>query len=157
MRRFRANHPADSATKFTGGSPSRDALVQRFVRAVVARDTNDLRAMAVHSREFIDLYYPESPYSRPPYHQPPEEAWALIQAPSSDGLTKLLKKLGGKPMTYVSSACDPKIAHDGATTRYSGCLVRTVGVKGDTVTRRLFGSIVERNGQFKFLSYTNNF
>ena len=157
LRRFRKAFPGDSATTFVGGSSSREALVRRFVRAVVESDTNDLRAMAVHAREFSDLYYPESPYAHPPYHQPPEEAWMLIQTPSSTGLTKLLKKLGGKPMTYVSNACDPKVAHDGATTRYAGCLVRTVGTNGDTVTRRLFGSIVERNGQYKFLSYTNNF
>jgi hypothetical protein len=35
--------------------------------------------------------------------------------------------------------------------------VRVVGEKGDTATKRYFGSIIERGGQFKFLSYTNDF
>jgi hypothetical protein len=111
----------------------------------------------VRGREFADLYYPESPYARPPYHQAPALAWNLIQNPSSAGLTKLLHRFGGKRMIYVSSTCDPKIAHDGATTRYAGCLVRVIDEAGDSTTKRLFGSIVARGGQYKFLSYTNNF
>ena len=155
LRRFRADLGGDSARVFRGGSPSRDALVQRFVRALAAADTNDLRAMAVRSREFADLYYPESPYARPPYHQPPGLAWSLIQNPSTSGLTKLMRTWGGKPIRLVSHRCDPKVMHDGRTTRYAGCLVRLVEASGDTTTRLMFGSIVERDGVFKFLSYTN--
>jgi hypothetical protein len=155
LRRFRATLGGDSARAFRGGSTSREALVQRFIRAVVANDTNELRAMAVHGREFADLYYPESPYARPPYHQPPALAWSLIQNPSASGLTKLLRSWGGKPITYVSHKCGPKVEHDGRTTRYAGCLVRVVDQSGDTTSRLLFGSIVVRDGAFKFLSYTN--
>ena len=41
--------------------------------------------------------------------------------------------------------------------RYAGCLVTVVDEKGATVTKRYYGSIVEYGGQFKFLSYTNDF
>lgn len=157
LRRFRAALPGDSATALVGGSASLDALVRRFVSAIAANDSADLRTMALHGREFADLYYPESPYSHPPYHQPPSFAWRLIQNPSTAGLSKLLKRLGGKPMTFVSAVCDPKLLHEGRTTRYAGCLVRVVGEQRDTATKRYFGSIIERGGQFKFLSYTNDF
>jgi hypothetical protein len=157
LRRFRAAVGGDSATVLTGGSASREELVRRFVRAIVANDTNDLRAMAVHAREFADLYYPESPYSRPPYKQSPGLAWTLIQEPSTSGLTRLIRRLSGKPMTYIGHICDPKVVHDGGATRYAGCLVRIVGEKGDTVNKRYFGSIIERGGRFKFLSYANSF
>jgi hypothetical protein len=157
LRRFRAAFGGDSATSLVGGSQSRDALVKRFVHAVATRDTADLLAMVIHGREFADLYYPDSPYARPPYHQPPSFAWRLIQDPSTAGLTKLLQRLGGKPMTFVAERCDPKVAREGRTTRYAGCLVTVVAAAGDTVTKRYFGSIVERGGAFKFLSYTNDF
>ena len=111
--------------------------------------------MVVHGREFADLYYPGSPYSRAPYHQPPQLAWSLIQNPSTDGITKLLRTLGGKPITYVGHRCDPKVLHEGRVTRYAGCLVRVADAKGDTTSRLMFGSIVELGGVFKFLSYTN--
>lgn len=32
-----------------------------------------------------------------------------------------------------------------------------VGPAGDTTTQRWFGSIIERNGRFKFVSYANQF
>lgn len=157
MRRFRAAFRGDSATVLVGGNTSRDALVRRFVRALAANDTNELRAMVMQGREFADLYYLDSPYSRPPYQQPPSFAWRMIQDPSTGGLSKLLKRLGGKPMTFVSERCDPRTLHEGRSTRYAGCLVRVIGDRGDTATRRYFGSIVERDGRFKFLSYTNDF
>jgi len=155
LRRFRKALGGDSAIVFNGGSPSREALVRRFVTALAASDTNEFRSMVVHGREFANLYYPASPYSRAPYHQPPQLAWSLIQNPSTDGLTKLLRTMGGKPITYVAHKCDPKVLHEGRITRYAGCLVRITDAKGDTTTRLMFGSIVELGGEYKFLSYTN--
>ena len=155
LRRFRKALGGDSAVVFSGGSPSREALVRRFVTALASSDTNEFRTMVVHGREFADLYYPVSVYSRAPYHQPPQLAWSLIQNPSADGLKKLLRTMGGKPITYVGDTCDPKVFHEGRITRYAGCIVRIADVKGDTTTRLLFGSIVELGGVYKFLSYTN--
>ena len=157
LRRFRASLPGDSAVSLTGGSSSRDALVRRFVRALASSDTADLRTMAVRGREFADLYYPESPYTHAPYRQSPALAWSLIQNPSTSGLTRLVRRLGGTPMRYVDHRCEPKPVREGHNTRYTGCLVRVVDERGDTVTKRYFGSILERDGRFKFLSYTNQF
>jgi hypothetical protein len=111
--------------------------------------------MVVHAREFADLYYPESPWTHPPYRQSPALAWMLIEHPSSQGLTRLLRRRGGKPLAYVSHACEPKVVREGRNTRYTGCLVRVIEERRDTVTRRYFGSIIARDGQFKFLSYTS--
>lgn len=155
LRRFRKALGGDSARVFNGGSPSREALVHRFVRALAANDTNEFRTMAVHGREFTDLYYPSSPYSHRPYYESPQLAWSLIQNPSTDGLTKLLRTMGGKPLDYVGYRCDPKVLHEGRVTRHAGCLVRLVDAKGDTTSRLMFGSIVELGGVYKFLSYTN--
>jgi hypothetical protein len=155
LRRFRAALPGDSATTLTGGSASREALVRRFVNALVANDTNDLRTMAVHGREFADLYYPESPYTHAPFRQSPALAWTLIQNPSSSGLTRLLRRLGGQPMKYLSHKCDPKVLHEGRNTRYAGCIITIVDASGATMTKRYFGSIIERDGTYKFMSYTN--
>ncbi len=155
LRRFRKARGGDSAVVFSGGSPSREALVRRFVTALAWSDTNEFRTMVVHGREFADLYYPVSVYSRAPYHQPPQLAWSLIQNPSAGGLKKLLRTMGGKPITYVGHRCDPKVFHEDRITRYAGCIVRIADAKGDTTTRLLFGSIVELGGVYKFLSYTN--
>jgi hypothetical protein len=157
LRRFRASLVGDSATALTGASSSRDALVRRFVRALAANDTADLQAMAVHGREFADLYYPESPYTHAPYRQSPALAWSLIQNPGTSGLTRLVHRLGGKPIRYVGHRCEPTVVREGRNVRHTGCLLRLVDERGDTVTKRYFGSILERDGRYKFLSYTNQF
>ncbi len=113
--------------------------------------------MALRIREFADLYYPESPYAHPPYYVSPALAWRLIQDPSTSGLTRLLRRLGGTSLRYAGHLCDPNVMREGRTTRYAGCLVRIVAENGDTINKRYFGSIVERDGSFKFLSYTNSF
>ncbi len=155
LKRFRKTVPGDSATRLVGGSATREALVRRFVTALAKSDTNDLRAMVVHGREFADLYYMDSPYSHPPYQQQAGMAWTLIQNPSIGGLTRLLQKFGGKSIRYVSHKCDPKVEHEGKTTRYAGCLIVLVEPDGKEYTRRYFGSVIEIGGQFKFLSYSN--
>jgi hypothetical protein len=155
-RRFRADNPGDSATTLRGGEASRDALVRRFVRAVAAADSADLRRMVVTPREFVDVYYPSSPYASGPYHQPVGFAWRMIQNPSEAGLRKLLRRAAGHPLTLGWQRCEPTVLHEGAVDRYTGCLVRIVDDRGDSVTKRLFGSIVSYRGAFKFLSYTND-
>jgi hypothetical protein len=157
LRRFRASLPGDSARTLVGGAPSRDKLVRRFLQAVAENDSTALRAMVVGAREFADLYYPESPQSRAPYRQPISFAWRMIQDPSAAGFSKLLRRLGGERLAYLGHRCDPAVHEEGRTRRYAGCLVRVVLPAGDTATKRYFGSIVERDGQFKFLSYTNDF
>jgi len=61
------------------------------------------------------------------------------------------------PIKYVRHACEPNTVHEGRNTRYTGCIITLVDERGDTVTKRYFGSILERDGMFKFLSYTNQF
>jgi len=155
-RRFRAAFRGDSATSFVGGEGSRDVLVRRFVRALAAADTNDLRKMVVKGREFVDIYYPGSPYANGPYRQPVGFAWRLIQDPSGVGFRKLLGRVAARPLTFVWQRCEPKVLHEGKVDRYTGCLVRIVDERGDSATKRLFGSIVSYEGRFKFLSYTND-
>src|SRR5688572_5120568 len=155
-RRFRAAFPGDSAIAFADGEGSREALVRRFVRSLGVADTNDLRRMVLKGREFVDIYYPGSPYASGPYHQPVGFAWRMIQDPSGVGFTKLLGRLAGRPLTFVWQRCEPQVMREGKVDRYTGCLVRVVDERGDSVTKRLFGSIVSYRGQFKFLSYTND-
>jgi hypothetical protein len=156
IRRFRAAIGGTAVTALQGGATTREELIRRFVRAVAGADTTALRAMVVQVREFADLYYLDSPYARPPWRQPPGLAWSMIVTPSAEGLTAVLRRLGGQPLEYVSHACDAATT-EGAVRRHSGCVVTTRDAAGVVATSRLFGSIIERAGAYKFLSYTNQF
>lgn len=157
LRRFRQAIGGSPATLLANGSPSRNELVRRFMSALSIRDSTDLVRMALQPREFADLVYPESPYTHPPYHQSPALLWYQIENGSSTGFTRLMRRLGGQPLRYVDSRCDAKPDRQGRNLIWTNCFVRIVGPAGDTTSRRLFGSIIERDGVFKIVSYRNEF
>ena len=96
-RRFKAARGDPGATVLEGASNTRAALIDRFARALAARDTVELRAMALSAGEFIDLYYPTSIYSKPPYRQSPELVWFLIQQNSEKGIRRALDRYPETP------------------------------------------------------------
>ena len=157
IRRFRASIGGTVRTEFVHASPTRDSLYARFVRAVEGRDTSALRDMHISAREFIDLIYPESPYTRPPYRQAPRIRWGFMELSSSQGLDRLLARRGGKPLGALGVECPTAAAHQGQNTIWNDCVVRVRGADGGETRERLFGGIVERAGRFKFVSYANQY
>lgn len=143
--------------RLTGGAMSRDALVRRFARAVERRDTAAIRAMVLNRAEFAYLYYPSSPYARPPTVQEAPLAWFLLIQNSQIGLTRVFDRLGGQKAVYLGHRCDPEPSREGANLFWRECVVDLKTPGQGAVTRKLFGSIIERNGHFKFFSYTNDF
>jgi hypothetical protein len=156
LRRFRADIPA-APVRFSGGAPSREALVRNFLNALAKSDTAALASMALTRAEFAYLTYPSSPYTRAPYRQSPEIVWLLLRAEHEKGLTRLLRRLGGAKVDYLGHRCDPEPLREGENRLWRGCRVR-VRIGGDTARdRRLFGVIFERDGEFKFASYRTDF
>lgn len=155
VRRFRAAVGGSAATALSGGAPSRDDLIARLAAAVSARDSAALRSLALSPREFIDLVYPSSPYTKPPYRQAPGLLWSQIQLPSGTGFVRLLERLGGKPLRVEALSCPGKPERQGDNLLHANCTVRFAS--GDAPLRegRLFGTILERRGRFKFVSFAN--
>lgn len=147
---FRRGLPTPA--ELSGGERSRDALVRRFLAAVERQDTNDVRGMLMTRAEFAYLYYPTSPFA---VRQQAGLWWFLNMENSRVGITRTFSRLGGKPLRYVSHHCRPPAA-DGANRTHDYCRV-TFAVRGDTSTVRLFGSILERDGRYKFMGFGNDF
>jgi hypothetical protein len=157
IRRFRAAVGGEPVTEFAGASRSRETLVRRFMKALTAGDSADLRAMALNAREFADLVYPESPYTHPPYRQSPALVWNQIQNPSASGFTRLVRRLGNQPLRYVNHKCDVDPDRQGSNLIWTNCFVRLRSPNEPAASHRLFGSIIERDGNFKIVSYRNQF
>jgi hypothetical protein len=154
QRRFREGLPA--VTSLASGSESRDALVRRFARAVERHDTADLRAMVMSRAEFAYLYYPHTRYTRRPYELPPELLWFTIEQNSEKGIVRVLRRLGGQPLGVRSVECEDEPEAVGPARLWNRCLVRRAGSDGGA-GERLFGSIMELDGRYKFVSYANEF
>lgn len=157
LRRFRAKVGGTTVSALQNASTSRDALVARFVKAVAASDSSELRAMALNAREFADLVYPESPNTKPPYKEDPALMWTTIQNPSQGGFIRLVRRSADIPTKLVDYRCDGKTEKQGRNTFISGCILRLNGKDGVTTSHRYFGSIIERDHQYKIVSYRNEF
>lgn len=152
LERFqRASEPAAA---LSGGASSRDELVRRFARAVEARDTAALRRLVLSRGEFAYLYYPTSRQGLPPYELSPDLMWFMIVERSDRGMSALLAQ-AGRSLNVKGYRCIGESTVEGRNRLWGPCLVRQIEAAGDTVEARLFGPILEREGRYKFLSYSN--
>ncbi|MGH7556092.1 MAG: hypothetical protein ACREMQ_24075 [Longimicrobiales bacterium] len=154
LERFRTTVQVARPATVSGGAASRDDLVSRFVEAVQRADTAALIGMTMNRAEFAYLYYPYSIYTHRPYELDAETTWLLTKGNTEKGLTRILQRFGGQAFNLVSYRCaEPK--QEGPNRYWDGCtLTRTID--GAPHTMRWFGSIWERDGHFKFVSYAND-
>lgn len=152
LRRFREGLIAP--TELSRAASTRKALITAFIRAIEARDTVALRKLTLTREEFAYLYYPSTPTSLPPYGLAPDVMWYLISENSTKGLGVALEKLGGKGLAVERHTCDQS-TREGENRIYYPCRFVLRAASGDTMTARLFGPIVERDGRFKLLSLAN--
>ena len=154
IRRFQATI-ATRPTGFVDGATSRSALVASFVRALERNDTTALVRLVVDRAEFGYLIYPTSPNAKPPYRQSPELVWMSRTASTDKATTRLLSRFGGAPLGFAGVTCPDPAIREGANTLWSNCVVKRLTSSGDTGRLRMFGTIVSRDGRYKFLSLTN--
>ena len=157
IRRFKATIGGEPVQTFAHASPSRESLVRRIVRDVANGDSTDLAAAAVTPREFIDLVYPSSPYTHPPYRETPSMIWMQIANPSNSGFVRLIRRLGGQPWKYESHTCQGHAERQGTNTLWLDCTIRVITPQRETTTQRWFGTIIARDGRYKVMSFRNQF
>jgi hypothetical protein len=156
IRRFRAVLGPDPG-RLSGGTGSVDALVDRFERALADADTAAFADMVMTRDEFGWLYYPTSIFTAPPYELAPSLVWFQIENGSSRGLGRLLDRLGGQPIDFTGHACSAEPVMQGINRVWEGCVISFTMPDEEPRELQFFGSILERDGVFKFVSYTNGF
>ena len=112
----------------------------------------------VSRAEFGWLVFPDHIYAAPPYELDPAVFWLQLVAGSAKGSARVLERVGGRPLAYAGLECqrDTLQLRQGPATLWGPCTIRYRD--GDsTVARRLFASIIERDGAGKFLGYANEF
>jgi hypothetical protein len=146
--------PTDS---LAGGAPSPDSLVARFVRAVQASDTAAVRAMVLSRAEYAYLYFPSLQRMNPGTRMQPEVMWLLHAQESLKGITRVMRRLGGGQARLGAHACEDAPQVEAENRYWHRCAIDVTAEDGTTARLHLFGSIVERGGRFKIVSYANDF
>lgn len=154
LARFRAAAGAPVDT-LRHAAATLHGLLNAWADALSSHDTATLVNLAFDRAEFGWLFYPDSPMSRPPYEMPPGLLWSQMVGNSDEGLQKVLERLGGQAVVVTGVRCPGLPPREGRNLLRQGCLV-SLRVGGDSVAaERYFGSIIERDGRFKFLSHAN--
>jgi hypothetical protein len=154
VRRFREGTP--EVERLCGGDSSTEAVVDAYVRALEIRDTASIARLAITRAEFAWLYYPTTPQGLSPYDVEPGLLWFLLTSRSDKGARRALTTYGGQEHKVVGQDCGSTGSREGKNTIWGPCTVRWVGERGDTVSKQLIGQIIERDGEFKVLSYSND-
>lgn len=155
LRRFQAE--LTPVTELEEAPRGRDALVSRFIEALERADTAVLEKLVLSKAEYGFLYFPASVYSRKPYELPPDIAWLLNEQNGQKGATRLLRRLGGHALHFGGYTCGSSVSEQ-ENIFWRDCQVKYLDPGSSRpVARKLFGTIMERGGRFKFLSYANDF
>jgi hypothetical protein len=155
LRRFRIAYP--EVTSLETEARSRDALIRAVVSALQASDTARLAALAVSPSEYAWLLYPTSEHASGPMAQAPQLAWYMLSNTSEVGLRRALDRLGGRDLRVRGHGCAPEPVTQGRNAIWRQCAVVRTDEAGQEVRQRLFGSLVERDGRWKVLSFSNGF
>jgi len=147
LRRFRTGL---DTVRVLDGPHSRDSLVSRYLEAIRRRDWAALGRLTVSRAEYAYLVYPELTISRPPYRQPPEVAWLLLEAGNGSAIQKLTGKAAER-FAFLGYDCPQPPETQGVLRLHTRCTMR-VREDGQARDVRLFGTIIERDGRWKFLA-----
>lgn len=91
-----------------------------------------------------------------PYELSPAFLWFYMQENSEKGIARALRRYGGRPLGYAGHRCETEPQVEGGNRIWTECIILRATTPADTIGERLFGSIVERDGRFKFVSYANS-
>jgi hypothetical protein len=171
LERFQAGLPMPDT--LAAGAASREELVRRFVEALEAGDTLAIDALAISRAEFAHLYYPTSQYTLEPYRMSPALLWFIMGESGHKGSRRAVRSFGGRDFEYAGHRCDPEPRRESKNLLWTGCVLVRTRPAGDDLTSpadadqgngeatydeqgiRLFGTIIERGGTFKFVSFAN--
>ena len=148
-----------SAAGDAGPSPlhrtfeSPEALAEAVLAALADGDNAVLEALPLSELEFRTVVWPELPSSLPERGLPFDYVWGDLHQKSTNSMRRLIDRHGGKRYALAG------LTFAGETTAYETYRVHRetlLTVRDDAGNQHelaLFGSILERDGDFKLFSY----
>jgi hypothetical protein len=152
-------HRTSAATRppqFDGGAASVDALLDRFLSALQAKDETALHRLRVTEKEYRDIIIPGS--AKP--DEAPRQAteansqffWSMLNAKSEDIARLLIKNYGGQHYTRKELKLSKGTRKFGWYTAHGDVQLILQDESGQT--RELHtGTIAEVGGRYKFIGF----
>jgi len=144
--------PRDTSRPLAFAASSEEELARNVIAAIEAGDQKSLEAARITEGEFRDYVWPELPASKVP-NVTAEFAWSQANLKNYSGMGRVLDRNRGQHYEFVS------MRYLGGDTVYPTYTVHNKAIvtvrdhSGDVRELRLFGSVLELDGQYKLFSY----
>ena len=97
--------------------------------------------------------WPEFPASGPPHNYPEDFAWSNLDTKCSRAVRRLIKRYGENNLTFVGIGFDQPIEEYRGFQLLRGMVLTVRNNSGHQKTLKILGSVVEKDGRCKLLSY----
>lgn len=128
-------------------------LAEEVLEAVESNDPEALLRLRINEREFKKYLWPEFPASDPKMNVPFSFAWENLNQKSEKGARRALSQYGGNRYDFESIYFQEKTETYPSFKLYSKSVLIVKDSEGSLHELQFCGSIVEKNGEYKFLSY----
>ncbi|KAB2878134.1 hypothetical protein F9K33_14240 [bacterium] len=128
-----------------------DDLAKRALEAIASNDIKNLDALRINRDEFKKYLWPEFPASK--NHVPFDFAWDNLNGKTIKGMSRALSDIGGQEFNLVNVTFEENDDPYSSFVIHTRTVLQVTDPDGKQKQIKFFGSIVERNGEFKFLSY----
>lgn len=137
---------------WTDGLDSPSYVAQSVIDALNDGQTDALHKLRVNEDEYLSWVWPEFSASQPPMNFPGELAWANLNKTSFVGVQDAIASYSDSELTLV----DIRIGHTEGYGKFrllQDNILVVRKIDGEELNLRFLGSIVERDGRYKLLSY----
>ncbi len=142
----------EAARPLASASASADELASRVLSGLASRDQKALADLVVTKDEFCTWVYPELPSSKVP-NVSCDFVWQTAMMNHEGGFREVLGAHNGKRYTLVSLRFEKGVQDYPSYRVYREPVVTVKDEASKTHEYRLFGPILEMDGQFKLFGY----
>lgn len=128
-----------------------DDLAKKVLMAIESNDIKELDALRINHDEFKNYLWPEFPAGKKNF--PFDFAWDNLNGKTIKGMTRALTDIGGQEYRLVDVAFEENSERYATFTIYTSAVLNVTDKDGNIKALKFCGSIIERKGEYKFLSY----
>jgi hypothetical protein len=136
-----------------GGASSLLELARSVAAAFERADLSALHALSLNEQEFRDHVWPELPAAKPERNLPFSFVWGDLHQKSEASLSRTLVSVRGQRFDVVAVRPLGDVTHYKTYAVHRETELTVKNSEGKEQKLRLFGSILEKDGQFKVFSY----
>ncbi len=135
------------------GFPTAEAAAREALARLQAEDREGLLALAMGETEFRNVVYPRLPASRPERNTSAGFIWGQHEMRHLDDFDRTFRRFRGQQWELVELDFTGETTDYGEFRVHRGSRLTVRSPDGTERTVRLFGSMLERDGEFRIYSF----